>query len=583
MSEVQQRTLMKRYRWKELSPDKELSVKLSRDINVSMPISRALCNRGITGFDEAREFFRPSLDLLPSPFLFRDMKKAVDRVLKAVEDRERILIYGDYDVDGTAGTALLNLFLQSLGADVSYYINDRFSEGYGLSEAGVAHAAKLGTSLVLTVDCGIQAFREIEMLAGKGIEVVVCDHHEPDELPSAYAILNPKVPDCGYPFRELCGCGVALKLIHALSESMGHLPQKWQQYIDLVAIATAADMVPLEKENRIYMHKGLELLRNKPRAGVREMLALTGIEPGALGASHIAFGIAPRINAAGRMHTARTAVEWLIAGSRDEARIHAEELDRLNKERRQIDTGMLKSAEAMVEGHFASFCSSIVLFHEEWHLGVLGIVASRLQEKYYLPTVIMGSGDGVIKGSVRSVEGLNVFDVLQQCSGFLDKFGGHDAAAGITLKPENIPGFKKQFDRICSEKLSIEHRQKELLIDSRLSLEDVTGKFVNVLTQFGPFGQGNREPLFCSSNLRLSGLPRLLQGKHVKFAVKDVTGRIHDVIAFGREDIYRELERGSRRMFSMVYSLEENEWNGRKNTQLKLKDMGFEEEPDRFA
>lgn len=578
MPEVQQRDLMKRYRWKMLSPDKELSVKLSRDINVSMPISRALCNRGITGFEEAKEFFRPNLDLLPSPFLFRDMKKSVDRVRKAVEAREKILIYGDYDVDGTTGTALLFLFLQSLGADVAYYINDRFSEGYGLSGAGVAHAVKLETSLVVTVDCGIQAFREIEMLDGEGIEVIVCDHHEPEELPSAYAILNPKVPDCGYPFRELCGCGVALKLIHALSESLGHLPEKWLQYIDLVAIATAADMVPLEKENRIYMHKGLELLRNKPRAGVQEMLALIGIEPGTLGTGHIAFGIAPRINAAGRMHTARTAVEWLITGSKDEARIHAEELDRLNKERRQIDNGMLKSAEAMVEGHFASFCSSIVLFHEEWHLGVLGIVASRLQEKYYLPTVIMGSGEGDVKGSVRSVQGLNIFDVLQQCSGFLEKFGGHDAAAGITLKPENVPGFKKLFDRICSEKLSIGHRQKELLIDSRLSLEDVTGKFVNVLKQFGPFGQGNREPLFCSSGLRLSGLPRLLQGKHVKFAVKDVTGRIHDVIAFGREDIYRELERGSRRAFSMVYSLEENEWNGRKNTQLKLKDMGFEEE-----
>ena len=569
---------MKRYRWKVLSPDEEMSAKLSRDINVSMPIARALCNRGITGFEEARVFFRPNLDLLPSPFLFRDMNKAVDRVRKAIGNGEKILIYGDYDVDGTAGTALLYLFFQSLGSDIAYYINDRFSEGYGLSETGVAQAVNLGASLVVTVDCGITAFREIEQLAAEGIDVVVCDHHEPEELPLAYAILNPKIESCGYPFRELCGCGVALKLIHALSESLGKLPENWQQYIDLVAVATAADMVPLEKENRIYMHVGMDLLRSKPRAGVQEMLALIGIEPGTLGTGHIAFGIAPRINAAGRMHTARTAVEWLIAGSKDRARIHAEELDRLNKERQQIDAGILKSAEAMVEGHFASFCSSIVLYHERWHLGVLGIVASRLQEKYYLPTVIMGGGEGIVKGSVRSVQGLNIFDVLQQCNSFLEKFGGHEAAAGITLKPENIPGFRKQFDRICSEKLLVEQRQKELQIDSRLLLEDVTGKFLNVLKQFGPFGQGNREPLFCSSNLRLSGLPRLLQGKHVKFAVKDVTGRIHDVIAFGREDIYRELERGSRKMFSMVYSLEENEWNGRKNIQLKLKDMGFEDE-----
>ncbi|MCG8341415.1 MAG: single-stranded-DNA-specific exonuclease RecJ [Chlorobiales bacterium] len=570
---------MKRYRWKVLVPDEELSAKLSRDINVSMPIARALCNRGIAGFEEAREFFRPNLDRLPSPFLFRDMKKAVDRVCKAVETGEKILIYGDYDVDGTTGTALLYLFFQSLGAEVAYYINDRFSEGYGLSEEGVSHAAEMKTSLVVTVDCGIKAGHEIKLLAAKGIEVIVCDHHEPEKPPLAYAILNPKVPDCRYPFRELCGCSVALKLVHAFCEFTGKPPETWQQYVDLVAIATAADMVPLEKENRIYMHKGIELLQKKPRAGIQELLALMGVEPGTLGTGHIAFGIAPRINAAGRMHTARKAVEWLIAGSKDEARGHAAELDRLNRERRQIDTEMLKSAETMVEGHFASFCSSIVLYHEEWHLGVLGIVASRLQDKYYLPTVIMGGREGGVKGSVRSVQGLNICDVLQQCSGFLERFGGHDAAAGITLKPENIPGFRKQFDRICAEKLSIEQRQRELQIDSFLSLEDVTGKFLNVLKQFGPFGQGNREPLFQSSNLRLSGLPRLLQGKHVKFAVKDVTGKIHDVIAFGREDIYRELERGSRRMFSMVYALEENEWNGRKSTQLKLKDMGFEEEP----
>ena len=577
MAEVQYSDLMKRYRWNVLSSDEETAARLSQDINVSMPIARALCNRGITGFDEARKFFRPNLDLLPSPFLFRDMQKAVDRVRKAVETGEKILVYGDYDVDGTAGTALLYLFFKLQGAEVSYYINDRFSEGYGLSDAGVGHAVGLNASLVITVDCGIKASREIELFAAENIEVIVCDHHEPEELPPALAILNPKVPDCGYPFRELCGCSVALKLVQAFSESAGTSPEEWQQYIDLVAVATVADMVPLEQENRVYMHKGMELLQKAPRAGIQEMLSLMNVESGALGTGHIAFGIAPRINAAGRMHTARTAVEWLIAGSRDEARVHAEELDRLNMERRQIDSGMLKSAESMVDGYFASYCSSIVLYHEEWHLGVLGIVASRLQDKYYLPTVIMGGGDGLVKGSVRSVQGLNIFDVLQKCSCFLEKFGGHDAAAGITLKPENISGFRKQFDKVCSERLSMDQRQKELPIDSSLSLEDVNGKFLNVLRQFEPFGQGNREPLFFSTNLKLSGLPRLLKGKHVKFAVKDVSGRIHDVIAFGREDIYRELERGSRKMFSMVYSLEENEWNGRKNTQIKLKDMGFEE------
>jgi len=568
---------MKRYRWNILATDETAAAALSREINVSMPLARALSNRGIAGFEEAKEFFRPSLEQLPSPFLFRDMQKAVARVRTAVAEKEKILIYGDYDVDGTAGTALLCLFLQSLGADVFYYINDRFSEGYGLSESGVSHACEQKTSLVITVDCGISAGREIEQLRKEGIDVIVCDHHEPGELPPAFAILNPKVPGCGYPFRELCGCGVALKLVHALSESFGSAEEAWQQYLDIVAVATSADMVPLEKENRVYMHKGMDLLQKSPRAGIQEMLTLMDIEPKALGTGHIAFGIAPRINAAGRMQTARTAVEWLIAGSRDEAKVHAEELDRLNRERREIDSGMFKSADAMVDGYFASYCSSIVLYNEAWHLGVLGIVASRLLDQYYLPTVIMGGSDGLVKGSVRSVQGLNIYEVLQQCEGFLENFGGHDAAAGITLKPENIAGFRRKFDTICSEKLTMEHRQKELQIDSSLLPGEVTGRFLDVLRQFGPFGQGNREPLFFSANMRLSGLPRLLKGKHVKFAVKDVSGRILDVIAFGREDIYRELERGSRRMFSMVYALDENEWNGRKSMQLKLKDMAFED------
>ncbi len=569
---------MKRYRWNLRKSDEEAVEALSREINVSVPLARALCNRGIRTFAEAKAFFRPDLSTMPSPFLFRDMEKAVGRLRKALGEGEKILVYGDYDVDGTTGTALLCLFLREQGADVSYYINDRFTEGYGLSEEGVAHAGETGTGLVIAVDCGIRAVREIGLLAEAGIDVIVCDHHEPDELPPACAILNPKVPGDGYPFRELCGCGVALKFVQAFSESSGKSFGEWSGYLDLVALATAADMVPLEQENRVYVHEGLRIMRNGARAGIEEMLSIAGLRPSSLGVSQIAFGIAPRINAAGRMQTARTAVEWLLAGSRDDARAHAAELDRLNAERKELDAGIFRSADAMVESYFASYCSSLVLFSEEWHLGVLGIVASRLQEKYYLPTVVMGSSDGLVKGSVRSVSGLNVFDVLQECGRFLEEFGGHEAAAGVALKPENIPGFRREFDRICSERLSIDDRRKELPIDSRLSLREVTGKFLNVLGQFGPFGLGNSEPLFLSGGLRLSGLPRLLKGKHVKFAVRDEAGGIYDVIAFNREDIYREIERGSTRPLSMVYTLEENEWNGRKSTQLKLKDMAFEDD-----
>ncbi len=567
---------MKRFRWTFLHTDDEASVRLAKEINVSLPIARALCNRGIQDFDQAKAFFRPDPSVIPSPFLFSHMQIAVDRVRRAIEHREHILLYGDYDVDGTTGTALLLLFLRSMGADVSYYINDRFAEGYGLSDTGVQCAVERGAGLVITVDCGIRALREIEALNGQGIDAIVCDHHEPEELPAASAVLNPKVPGCSYPFRELCGCGVAFKLVQALSEDMGLPSAEWEQYLDLVAVATIADMVALKEENRIYLHQGLLRLREKPRMSIEEIVDCMGARPESMSAGVIAFGIAPRINAAGRMHNAATAVEWLMSESREECRAHAEELNRLNEQRREIDAGILKLAEGMVDGYFASYCSSLVLYHEDWHLGVLGIVASRLQEKYYLPTVVMGGSDGLIKGSVRSVGGLNVYEVLQECSGLLEKFGGHDAAAGVTLKPENLQSFRRRFDALCSERLSYEQRQKELLIDAELQLDEVTPKFMHVLSQFAPYGFGNPEPVFISRGLRISGYPRLLKGRHVKFSVKTGNERIIDVIGFSREDIYRALERGSKQLFSLVYTLEENEWKGRKTIQVKLKDMAIE-------
>ncbi len=568
---------MKRFRWTIRDSDDEACELLSREINVSLPIARALSNRGIRDFDQAKAFFRPDPAVIPSPFLFRDMQCAVDRVMKALEQGEHILLYGDYDVDGTTGTALLMLFLRSQGAEVSYYINDRFAEGYGLSDAGVGCAVERGAGLVITVDCGIRAVKEIEAFNAQGIDVIVCDHHEPETLPSASAILNPKVPGCSYPFRELCGCGVAFKLVQALIEQMGRDAAEWEQYLDLVAVATLADMVALKEENRIYMHQGLQRLKATPRMSIQELISCMGARQESLSAGVIAFGIAPRINAAGRMQNAATAVEWLMSDSRDDCRKHAEELDRLNGERREIDAGILKLAEGMVNGYFASYCSSLVLYHEDWHLGVLGIVASRLQEKYYLPTVVLGGSDGLVKGSVRSVGGLNVYEVLQECSGLLEKFGGHEAAAGVTLKPENLHRFRKRFDALCAERLSYEQRQKEVIIDTQLQLDEVSPKFINVLSQFAPFGFGNPEPVFLSRGLRISGYPRLLKGRHVKFSVKTGSGRIFDVIGFSREDIYRALERGSKQVFSMVYTLEENEWNGRKTIQMKLKDMAVEE------
>ncbi|MCX6178138.1 MAG: single-stranded-DNA-specific exonuclease RecJ, partial [Chlorobiales bacterium] len=542
---------MKRYRWNLLSPDETAVLAFSEAINVSMPVARALFNRGIQTFDEAKNFFRSSIEHLPSPFLLQDMQKAVERVLCAISGHEKIMLYGDYDVDGTTGTALLFLFLKERGAEVSYYINDRFTEGYGVSSDGIDSAIEQDIRLIITVDCGIRENKEISRCAGYGIDVIVCDHHEPDELPPAYAILNPKVSGSTYPFRELCGCGVAFKFIQAIGEHLNADPESWMKHLDFVAIATAADMVVLENENRTMVREGLQRMRTMPRRTLMTMFSIMKVAPAEIGMFHIAFGIAPRINAAGRMHSAHLAVEWLLSDSLADSKRHSDELDHMNALRRETDADIMAKAEKMLESHFASYCSSIVLYDESWHLGVLGIVASKMIEKHYLPTVILGGMNGLIKGSVRSVEGLNIYEALQECSEYLEQFGGHHQAAGITLRPENFAGFRKKFNEVCSNLLSIGQRQKELVVDSKLALEDITAKFINVLEQFAPFGHGNREPLFFSEELVLFGQPRLLRERHVKFSVRDKNGRTFDVIGFDRPDVFTELTAHSRPVFAM--------------------------------
>ena len=564
---------MKRFRWNLLSPDEQLVLALSEAINVSMPVARALCNRGVSSFDEAKDYFRSSILNLPSPFLFQDMEQAVERVYHAIREHQKIMLYGDYDVDGTTGTAMLLLFLKELGGEVSYYINDRFAEGYGISTEGIDSAVERNVGLVITVDCGIKESEAITRCSEYGIDVIVCDHHESDELPPAYAILNPKVPGSAYPFRELCGCGVAFKFIQAIGEHLNAEAESWQQYLDFVAIATAADMVSLEGENRALVREGIQRMRTKPRANIKAMFSLMKVASTEFGMFHIAFGIAPRINAAGRMHSAHLALDWLLSDSSADARCYAEELDRINVQRRERDADIMVKAEKMLDNHFASYCSSIVLYDESWHLGVLGIVASKMIEKHYLPTVILGGMNGLIRGSVRSVEGLDIHAVLQQCSEYLDQFGGHHQAAGLTLRPENFAGFRKKFNEVCSDRLSMTQRQKELVIDSKLALEDITAKFINVLEQFAPYGYGNQEPLFVSEDLVLFGQPKLLKERHLKFSVRDKNGRTFDVIGFDRPDIHAELISVARPVFTMVYSVEKRIWNNREQWQMKLKDL----------
>lgn len=564
---------MKRYRWSLFTPDEQSVAALAEAINVSQPVARALCNRGIGSFDEAKAFFRPSIQDLPSPFLLEQMQHAAERVLKAIGSNQKIMLYGDYDVDGATGTAMLLLFLKEQGADVCYYINDRFSEGYGLSDEGIDFAIGNGIALVITIDCGIRENAAIRRCCEAGIDVIVCDHHEADELPPAYAILNPKVPGTEYPFRELCGCGVAFKFIQAISVLLHADPENCWQYLDLVAIATAADMVVLEKENRTLVREGLQRMRTNPRNNLRQMFSLMKVAPSDIDMYHIVFGIAPRINAAGRMHSASLAVEWLLSDAQTESKRYAGELDTINVQRRAIDADIMKKAEMMLESHFASYCSSIVLYDESWHLGVLGIVASKLLEKHYLPTVILGNMNGLIRGSVRSVSGLNVYEVLQECSDYLEQFGGHHQAAGLTLKSENYEGFRRKFDEVCGRSLSLVQRQKELMVDSVLSLEEITDKFIKVLEQFAPFGYGNREPLFVSPGIRLVTRPNLLRARHVKFSLRDSFGRNFEVIGFDRPDIYEELRSVSNPVITMLFTVEKRIWNRKEEFQIKLKDL----------
>jgi single-stranded-DNA-specific exonuclease len=565
---------MKRYRWSRLEPEPSLVQALSEAINVSAPIAVALCNRGVSSYEAARQFFRPSLEDIPSPFLFNHMERAVERVGKAIADSEKIMIYGDYDVDGTTGTAMLTMFLREAGADVGYYINDRFSEGYGLSREGVEQASMQGVSLIITVDCGIRAIAEVNQCIDAGIDVIICDHHEAGELPLATAILNPKVEGCGYPFRELCGCGVALKFMQAMVEKRGETKDRWVRFLDFVAIATAADLVSLQGENRVYLREGLDLMRYSPRESLLAMTAFIKVSPEDIDMMHITFGIAPRINAAGRMESADAAMRWLLSGDHESASLHATELEMLNNRRREIDTTITTKAESMVAGHCASYCSSIVLYDEAWHLGVLGIVASKLIDKYRLPAVVMGRMNGLIKGSVRSVESLNIFEVLHECRNHLEQFGGHHQAAGLTLRPENLSAFRKRFDEVCRDLLPIEARQKEMIVDAELALDDITPNFLKVLEQFSPFGFANREPLFVTTKCRLVGRPRLLRDRHVKFMVRGDRGSLYEVIGFNRSDIFSDLERldGSDAL-RLVCFPEKKQWNGREFVQLRLKDM----------
>lgn len=576
-----------KYRWVVRAIEKPTVVEqLQQDLNNLPPaLARALVLRGIETIDEARFYFRPSLRDLHDPFLMQDMDRAADRVVAAIEKGERVLVYGDYDVDGTTSTALMTQFLRDQGLkDTVYFIPDRFKDGYGLSNAGLDHAITAGATLVIALDCGITAIEEAAYAREKGLDLIICDHHIPKaKLPDAVAVLDPKRPDCPYPFKELSGCGLGFKLIQAVLARRGQ-PAEWAYpFLDLVAISTASDIVPIYDENRILMREGLKQIGIKPRLGLRKLAELANLDLATCNTRQIVFTVGPRINAAGRMGDAGRAVALMLSDNEDEADRLSKRLEQVNNERRAVDQETLQEAQRLAEQYLnARTRNSLVLYQPHWHLGVIGIVASRLVERFYKPTIMLTSVNGWIKGSARSIEGINVYQALQSCQDLLKEFGGHDFAAGVALYEEQLPEFQNRFDAAVTESLTPEMMYPIMEIDAELDLTHIDRRFWAVLKQFAPYGPENKTPIFVGRDLEVVGRPRTVGrgGSHLKFAVqqKGASQRKMEVIGFGMGDGLETIQESWYRgiPLEMAFSIQENVWNGNRTIQLRARDLRLE-------
>lgn len=547
---------------------------LAKELGIPNLLSRILLNRGICCFDEARTFFRPDLEQLYDPFLMKDMDKAVSRLHDALRKGEKILIFGDYDVDGVCGSSLLYLVISSLvGPKVSYYIPDRISEGYGLSKKGIEEAIEQGISLIITIDCGVTAVEEIGYAKKHGIDTIVCDHHEPgDEFPEAIAVLDPKRPDCDYPFKELAGVGVGFKFMQGLYKRLEIPESELDQYLDIVAIGSCADIVPLVEENRILVRHGLDNINYNPRCGVKALLQSTGLDRKEVTVGLVVFVLAPRINAVGRMGDARRAVQLLAADSMQEARTMAKELERENQLRRNVDEDTLKEALEIVEEKLDPVNDhSFVLYKEGWHPGVIGIIASRIVEKYYRPTVMISIVDGIGKGSARSIADFNIYEAIRECSDSLIAFGGHKYAAGLTIKESKIPDFVMKFNTIAKERINPENLVPQMNIDSEANLSDFNERFIRLLKLMGPFGPLNMRPVFVSHHLKIIGEPSVIGANHLKLRLEQ-DGTMMSAIGFNLADTKEDILK-NKEFLDCAYVVEENHWNGKKEIQLRLKDI----------
>jgi single-stranded-DNA-specific exonuclease len=551
-------------------PDTKVVSSLQESLGVAPIIATLLAQRGINTFEEAKQFFRPQLSDLNDPFLMKDMDLAVNRLHTAISGNEKVLVYGDYDVDGTTAVSLMYLFLKNKCSHVEYYIPDRYEEGYGVSYKGIDYAKSNGFTLIVCLDCGIKAVEKVAYAKDQGIDFIICDHHRPGEkLPSAVAVLDPKRMDCNYPFKELCGCGVGFKLAQAYHQYFNLPFEDIIPLLDLVVVSIAADIVPIIDENRVLAFYGLQQLNSNPRIGLKALMTVANRKE-IFNISDVVFGLAPRINAAGRIEHGNKAVELLVQEDFSQAKVKAEYIDKHNLTRKELDQNITKEALEKIVPN----AKTTVVFSEKWHKGVVGIVASRLIETHYRPTIVLTESHGKLTGSARSVSGFDVYNAIDSCSNLLEQFGGHKYAAGLTLKKENLEAFIKQFEQVVSETITSEMLTPKISIDLEMSIADINKKTFRIIEQMAPFGPANSRPVFMVKGMIDNGTGRLIgqEKNHLKLALTDSDNSITlDGIGFGMSDRFPMVQ--DKQSFDVCFVMDLNEWNGTTNLQLRIKDL----------
>ena len=565
-------------RWKIIEADKYKTGQLQKSLAISLPLCSILVQRGIDTFDKSKDYFRPQLSHLHDPFLMKDMEKAVERILYAIDHNQKILVFGDYDVDGTTSVAIMYRFLKKIYKEekIDFYIPHRYREGYGVSKQGIDFAKENNFDLIISLDCGIKSIELIRYASLLQLDFIVCDHHLPDEeLPPAIAILNPKQKDCKYPYKELCGCGVGFKLITGLSERLGLNEEEYLCYLDLVVTAIGADIVPINGENRVLAYYGLQKLNANPSPGIKALIELSKIEK-KFSINNVVFIIAPRVNAAGRMDDATKAVSMFIEDDPVKAKEYAEMLHSDNTDRKDADSSITEEALSMIANNPEMLSrKSTVVFQSHWHKGVVGIVASRLIETYYRPTVVLTLGESLVGGSARSVPGFNLYEAIHACREHLIGYGGHFAAAGMSMLPEQVETFSKKFEEVVNSTIDPSLLIPELIINTEISFKNITTSFYKIITQMEPYGPENLRPVFITRNVTNTQWTKIVKEQHIRFVVKNenitLTG-----IGFNLAEKFPLLQMN--KPIDIVYTIDENEWNGTTNLQLKVIDIRLSEE-----